>query len=149
MLTLAGCSAPNKQKNPQELRKEAYEILEGKNGSRTTLQELKEAGHKFVDSLSEDIAQKLSKGNSRPSTIRLSPQQCKERLKRYGDAMIDIFSYMTLEELKQVKEVTEQSRSNEEEQLKDSKLSSKQQTMIREAIEYSKFVLKCIENFIK
>ncbi len=84
MLTLAGCSAPNKQKNPQELRKEAYEILEGKNGSRTTLQELKEAGHKFVDSLSEDIAQKLSKGNSRPSTIRLSPQQCKERLKRYG-----------------------------------------------------------------
>ncbi len=66
-----------------------------------------------------------------------------------GDAMIDIFSYMTLEELKQVKEVTEQSRSNEEEQLKDSKLSSKQQTMIREAIEYSKFVLKCIENFIK
>ena len=189
MLVLKGCSAPNKQKTPQERRQEAYEALDRKNGILPTPQEMKKAMHKYVDNssddlaqerrqeayealdrkngipptpqemkkatykyvdnISDDLAQKLREDEPDPYSQVLSLQQYKEILKGNSDNMIDQFSRLSQEKLKRKKISLEKLISDEEEKLKYRRESKKEKVIRREAIQAHKFLLKCIENFIK
>ena len=104
MLVLKGCSAPNKQKTPQERRQEAYEALDRKNGILPTPQEMKKAMHKYVDNSSDDLAQKRRQeayeALDRKNGIPLTPQEMRKAIHKYADNISDGFAQRMREDEK-------------------------------------------------